>query len=195
MATIFDNILLRGVKSGQIPARTQQARTWFRETAETTRSSAGRPNSILRDGEKTAIVRPGRMYHFFYDPKTKQTLPYYDVFPLIFMVKKTQDGFYGINLHYLPLPLRAKLMDALYNIASDDRYDQNTKLRLSYSILSKSAKYRYFKPCFKHYLGDHVSSRFIEIPSSQWDIALFLPTERFKKSTKSTIWTQSRQQI
>jgi hypothetical protein len=135
------------------------------------------------------------MYHFFYDPKTKEQLPYYDVFPLIFMVGKAENGFYGINLHYLPPQLRAKLMDALYDVVSDKRYDENTKLRLSYNLLQGAAKYRYFKPCFKHYLTKHVQSRFVEVLSTEWDIALFLPTERFRGANKQKIWSDSRKQI
>jgi|LakMenE01Jun11ns_1017448.scaffolds.fasta_scaffold9364890_1 hypothetical protein len=196
MAKIFDNILLRGVRSGQIPARTEDARKWFRDIARNTGSNERKPERILESSKnKTSRVLPGRMYHFFYDPKTKEKLPYYDVFPLIFMVGKAEDGFYGINLHYLPPQLRAKLMDALYEVVSDKRYDENTKLRISYNILQGAAKYRYFKPCFKHYLTKHVRSRFVEVLSTEWDIALFLPTERFLGANKQKIWSDSRKQI
>ena len=86
-------------------------------------------------------------------------------------------------------------MDALYSITSDKRYDENTKLRLSYSILKNANKYRYFKPCFKHYLSSQVNSKFIEIQSVEWDIALFLPTERFEKASKSRVFADSRKMI
>jgi hypothetical protein len=196
MAKIFDNILLRGVRSGQIPARTEDARKWFRDIARNTGSNERKPERILESSKnKKTRVLPGRMYHFFYDPKTKEKLPYYDVFPLIFMVGKAENGFYGINLHYLPPQLRAKLMDALYEVVSDKRYDENTKLRISYNILQGAAKYRYFKPCFKHYLTKHVQSRFVEVLATEWDIALFLPTERFRGANKQKIWSDSRKQI
>ena len=85
----------------------------------------------------------------------------------------------GINLHYLPLIYRAKLMDALYDTTNNDAFDKSTKLRLNYSILDKAAKFRYFKPCVKHYLSEQVRSRFLYVYPSEWDIALFLPTQRF----------------
>jgi hypothetical protein len=193
MASVFDDILVRGVRKGQIPARTKAAREWFRDTAQKTRVT---PNKILSNSEdRKPRVGIGRMYHFMYDPKHKKTLPYYDKFPLIFMVGFAEGGFYGINLHYLPPPLRAKLMDSLYTIASDRRYDEKTKIRLSYNILTGSAKYRAFKPCFKHYLAKHVNSQFIEINSTEWDIALFLPTERFAKASKNAVWADSRKMI
>ena len=62
------------------------------------------------------IQNIGQMFMFFYDPKNKQTLPYYDRFPLVFPIELYSDGFLGINLHYLPQKYRANLMDALYSI-------------------------------------------------------------------------------
>lgn len=137
----------------------------------------------------------GSMYHFIYDPKGKKTLPYYDKFPLIFMVGPASGGFYGINLHYLPPTLRAVLMDRLYTLSTDKKYDSKTKLALSYDVLSGAAKFNYFKPTFKHYLIGHVKSRFIKINSSEWDIALFLPTQNFAKSSTDKVYADSRKKI
>ena len=191
MASKFDEILAQGVRAGQIPARTQAARDWFRNKA---RGTSATPEAIVR-GEKARYknrVSMGKMYLFNYDPKTKATLPYYDRYPLIFPVQGAPGGFYGINMHYLPYVLRARLMDALYDLSSNERYDERTKLRLSYDILKGATKYKAFKPTFKRYLSSHVRSRFIEINSSEWDIALFLPLESFAKASKGSVWADSR---
>jgi hypothetical protein len=194
MATVFDDLLLRGVRSGEAPGRTQASRDWFRQQARQSRGA--RPTEISRDRDRLVNrAGIGRMYFFFYDPKTKADLPYYDTFPLIFKVANTKGGFYGINLHYLPYKLRAKLMDSLYEISSNSRYDDTTKLNLSYRLLNSASKYRYFKPTFKKYLNKHVRSRFVEINPSEWDIALFLPVERFEKASKSQVWADSRNMI
>lgn len=196
MASLFDDILVQGVRSGQIPSRTQAARDWFRSKARTQRSAAVYPANLMREtGDKVDSPRPGYMYHFYYDPKTKKTLPYYDRFPLIFMVGPAPKGFYGINLHYLPPKLRATLMDSLYSVVSNKRYDENTKLRISYDILKGASKYRFFKPTFKHYLNENVNSQFLKIDSAEWDIALFLPTERFEKANKSRVFADSRKAV
>lgn len=196
MASIFDDLLARGVRQGQIPARSQEARDWFREKARQSRSAAVYPKNIIDDTPtRKPRLGPGRMLHFFYDPKTKATLPYYDRFPLIFFVQPAPNGFHGINLHYLPPKLRAIMMDNLYSIASDRKYNEDTRIELSYKILSGASKYKYYKPTFKHYLFNHVKSRVIEIPSAEWDIALFLPTERFEKASKTAVWNESRKKI
>ena len=191
---VFDNLLLQGIRSGYAPAREQEARNWYRTKAQKTTVTA---ESIIQK-ERTRYrqtVKPGRMYLFSYDPKHKDTLPYYDRYPLIFMVDTAKDGFLGINMHYLPHRLRAKLMDELYTLVSNSKYDERTKLKLSYQLLKSISKFRYFKPCFKHYLGNHVRSRFIEIASSEWDIAMMLPLQKFMKATSQEVWKQSKELI
>jgi hypothetical protein len=122
---LFDKILADGVRSNQIPGRTQEAREWFRDTAKKTRSVT--EGKLLQSREAlTNRLEVGKMFLFSYDPKTKADLPYYDTFPLIFPIKKLPDGFLGLNLHYLPYILRAKLMDLLYAYVSDPKLDDNT---------------------------------------------------------------------
>ena len=132
------------------------------------------------------------MYLFSYDPKMKEELPYYDRFPLVFPFQTTPDGFLGMNMHYIPHVYRARLMDNLYDLTNNEKYDETTKLRASYSMLNSAARYKYFKPCVKRYLYSHVRSRFLLIPSNEWDVALFLPLERFAKSTKNKVYRDSR---
>lgn len=146
----------------------------------------------LRGKQNQAV---GKMYFFFYDPKWKKELPYYDRFPLIFPVGPAKGGFYGINVHYLPYRLRAKLMDALYDITNNKKFDESTKLKLSYDLLKSTEKFKEFKPCFKHYLNDHLKSRFLLVESAEWDIALFLPVANFEKASQSTVWSDSRKII
>lgn len=195
MPNIFDNIITQGVRAGQIPARTQQAREWYRSAARSV--GAVNENQLLKSDASRMVkqVNFGSMYLFQYDPKHKDTLPYYDILPLIFPFESAAGGFYGLNVHYLPVQLRAKLMDALYATANNARYDEKTKLKINYSILKSSANLNYFKPCVKHYLNNHVKSQFMYVFPSEWDIALFLPLARFKKATAAQVQAESRRMI
>ena len=195
MAVLFDEILSKGIRAGKIPAKEQQSRTWYRDTAS--KFKTVNEKSLMRGDTDRILSQPtiGHMYMFYYDAKHKETLPYFDRFPMIFPYKKVRGGFMGINLHYLPHILRAKLMDSLYDISSNDKYDETTKLRLSYDILSSAAKYKWFKPCIKHYLTSQVRSRFLYVYPAEWDIALFLPLERFQGATKSKVWADSKKLI
>jgi hypothetical protein len=132
---------------------------------------------------------------FFYHAKWEDVLPYWDMYPLIFVVDVGADYFYGINLHYLPPVLRAKLMDALYTIAVRNKDNKIMRLKLSYQVLKSASKFKEFKPCFKKYLKSHLRSRFFYVEPREWDMAIALRTERFQKASKQTVWRQSRQII
>jgi hypothetical protein len=101
----------------------------------------------------------------------------------------------GLNLHYLPLDQRAVLMNALYDVTSNNRYDETTKMKLNYETLKSAAKFKLFKPCVKRYLYSQVETQFMYIYPSEWDIALFLPTERFQGARKTTVFKDSRKQL
>jgi hypothetical protein len=194
-ARLFDDILAKGIRAGQLPAREQTARDWYRDQAK--QMSRVNERSLMRGGGDRLTSRPiiGNMYLFGYDAKHKDTLPYFDKLPLIFPYKKVTGGFMGINLHYLPLNYRATLMDALYDTATNEKYDESTKLRINYRILNGAAKFRYFKPCVKHYLTSQVRSRFFYIYPSEWDTALFMPLERFQGASKTKVFADSRKII
>lgn len=195
VSRLFDDILLNGIRSGKMPAREASSRDWFRDKAKNIgQLSTGR---LLREANKERQKDPtnfrvGDLYMFAYDPKHKETLPYYDRFPVIFPIGEAKGGFYGINFHYLPYPLRAKLMDALYDITNNKDFDVNTRINLSYKILNSASKFSAFKPTLKHYLYTHVRSRLIYVHPSEWDIAIFLPVERFVGASRNAVWKSSR---
>ena len=194
MSNLFQKLELAAFRKGITP-RTAESQAWFQKQA----GYLGRinNNALLKEPVlKTESEQiPGGMFMYFYDPKTKDTLPYYDKFPLTIIVGPAAGGFTGLNLHYLPMVLRAKLLDALMDITSDKKYDDNTKFNLSYNTLKKASKMRYFKPCFKRYLTANVKSRFARVPASEWEIATFLPTASFEKASKTTVWKDSRGMI
>ena len=194
---IFDNILIQGARQGIIPARTNAARDWYRSAAGKLMSNItpGVFEKRTDEARKVSSMEFGYMYAFKYDPKTKNDLPYYDTFPLIFPVRMDSDGFLGINFHYLPPVLRAKLMNALYSTLTNKKYDDTTKVKISYSILQSASKYRYFKPMLKKYLRSQVRSQFLEVQVNEWDIAIFLPTESFRKADTGRVWEDSRKKI
>jgi len=194
---IFDNILIQGARQGIIPARTVAAREWYRSAAGKLMSNItpGVFEKRTDEARKVSSMEFGYMYAFKYDPKTKNDLPYYDTFPLVFPVRMDSDGFLEINFHYLPPVLCAKLMNALYSTLTNKKYDDTTKVKISYSILQSASKYRYFKPMLKKYLRSHVRSQFLEVQVNEWDIAIFLPTESFRKAVTGRVWEESRKQI
>ena len=189
--TIFQNVIR---DAGTGARNSLEARNWLRQKAAEVRTVS--PRATIQQGPLlTNRITTGNMYLFAYDPKTKEDLPYYDRFPLVFPFRRVPDGFYGINMHYLPPLLRAKLMDALYDTINNDNMDETTRLRINYRILQSAAKFRFFEPCVKHYLNNHVKSRFLQVDPTQWDVALFLPLERFAKANKLKVYADSKKKI
>ena len=137
----------------------------------------------------------GSMFMFFYDPKGKKDLPFYDSFPLVIVIGPAEGGFLGLNLHYLPPVLRAKFLDALLDATNNKRYNETTRFNITYDLMRRASKYKYFKPCIKHYLNDHVRSRFARVEPPEWEIATFLPTADFQKASQQKVWEDSRRKI
>jgi hypothetical protein len=193
MAKVFDDILVKGIRAGQVPARTQAARDWYRNAAQQVTGAKVTESKMLRDtSRQESTFRLGHMYMFSYEAKHKDKLPYYDRFPLIFPINTAKGGFLGLNMHYLEPRLRAQLMDNLYDTATNKNYNEQTKLRISYDILNGASKFRLFKPTLKHYLNGQVKSKLVYINPSEWDIALFLPTARFVGASRKQVYSDSR---
>jgi len=147
------------------------------------------PNQLLKRQEEGSAAL-GKMLFYKYDPKFAKKLPYWDMYPLVFPFEKAKGGFYGLNLHYIPPRERAVLMDELNDYATNNKYDETTRLKLSYDLLKGIGR---AVPCVKRYLGTNVRSNTVRINADEWEIAIFLPVERFQKQKKSVVWNDSRE--
>lgn len=193
MSNIFGRLEQQAFRAGITP-RTEESRKWFQKKAQNLRS-INREELMKEDPiKKRSKQIIGGMFMFFYDPKTKDQLPYYDAFPLVIVVGPAEGGFYGINLHYLPPRLRLQFFSHLMDIQGSKLTD-DAKFALTYRTLKKSSKLRYFKPCFKHYLNSHVKSQFAQVPAPEWEIATFLPMADFRKATNQKVYQDSRNMI
>ena len=168
--SIFDEIS-KLKKSGKEPYQ------WYRNRIK----ELGTPSQaqLIRDGKITGRVNFGALNMFIYDPKLKNKLPYYDTFPLVLPIERYGDGFLGINFHYLPYALRARLLS---------RLDPNG----NYSALKNV---RLVKPTLKRYLNSNVRSRFRKLEEEDFMTAIMLPVQRFRKSSASKVWSDSRKVI
>lgn len=171
-----------------------QSLDWYQSQVKSLSSAAKNPNRLMQNAPDIVnTVLPGRMYMFFYDAKLKEKLPYWDMFPLVLPFRKVPGGFYGINLHYLPYVMRFKLLGALHTYATDNKLSEDTRLRINWKILVNMSRVAPIKACVKHYLDDHVQSRFLNIKYPDWVTASLLPVERFVGASKTKVWQDSRE--
>ena len=173
-------------------AKARAAGDWFKEKAKQAGASARMrvvtPKGLLKKQPDDNIML-GNMFFYKYDPKFAKKLPYWDMYPLVFPFEKAKGGFYGLNLHYIPPRERAVLMDELNNYATNNKYDETTRLKLSYDLLKGIGR---AVPCVKRYLGSNVRSNTVRINADEWEIAIFLPVERFQKEKARVVWNDSK---
>ena len=150
------------------------------------------PSQLLRDGDVSATPFDGLLNMFFYDPKMKKKLPYYDRFPLILPIETYSNGFLGINFHYLSMPIRIRLLDRIMSFANNKALDETTFINADYSALKKV---REIKPCLKRYLSGQVRSNFRKINADEFVVAVLLPVQRFKKKSDQFVYAKSRGMI
>jgi len=192
MAKLIDKIKTSLAKEGLTP-RTNASREWLRAKVKDLKPTS---SALMRDRERlkgTSMI--GKMYFYFYDPKTKDSMPYYDRFPLVIPIEKYNDGFLGLNLHYIHPKHRMILLDKLSDTMSNDTYDEKTKLKINYRYLAAASRIFEANPCIKRYLFTQIESRFLEITADEWDIAAMLPVESFVGATTSKVYADSRKKF
>ena len=148
---------------------------------------------LIRDGKRNKKQFYGKLNMFFYNPKLKKELPYYDTFPLVLPIERYSDGFLGINFHYLPIPLRMKLLDRVMKFAnSQDLGETRTRIIADYSKLKKLP---IIKPTLHKYLYSQVKSQFRRVDADEFTVAALLPIARWKKGTQQDVYRDSRKMI
>ena len=110
------------------------------------------------DAADTAGFAPGQLYFFTYQAQTKQ--PYYDMYPLSYVIEMRSGGFLGCNLHYVRLTQRDEL---------------------AISLLNNSAQGAVAVPprTLHKYVYTGVRGTPYRIPNAEWSDVAQLPTEKF----------------
>jgi len=177
----------------------KKSQLWFDQQVLLLSKKRITPNMIInndpKDVKSANALMPGKLYMYYYNPKLKNELPYYDRFPLVFPFRKLEDGWLGLNMHYLPHRLRLVLMDRLLMFANNDKWNASTKLKFSWHLIDGVAKFNLAKPCVKRYLTSHVMSPLVNVQSADWATAMMLPVERFVGASKEQVWAESKIRI
>ena len=110
------------------------------------------------DAADTNGFYPGQLYFFTYQAQTKQ--PYYDMYPLSYVIEMREGGFLCCNLHYVKLTQREEL---------------------AMSLLNNSAQGAVAVPrrTLHRYLYTGIQGQPYRIPDTEWIDVAQLPTEKF----------------
>ena len=96
-------------------------------------------------------------------------------------LEKTANGWYGLNLHYLPPVARAKIFSEL-------NYSEK---RLP-GIVRDLTRNEQTKVCLKRYLATQTMSKPKTIPKDMWEIAIALPYDKFMKENRRKVWSLAK---
>jgi len=164
--TIFEKIVRR--TNGE-----KKSLSWYKNELRSITDGMKLISGEKRDGQQTKetrdqnvltiIPKRGRLYFFEYEAKSRW-LPYYDTFPLLYMLGKgeTPDTFYGANLHYLEPKKRIQIINNLKGDIVD----------IPRNIIHK-------------YIKKQVKSLYLELAEPEWETSILLPVENFVKTSGS----------
>lgn len=186
--------LLRNLDAGR-----KETAAWYRDAQQVVSGqqimTRNRPRLIPQRRLTTNLI--GRMIMYYYEPldKSKQSMPYFDQFPLVIPINIYPKGWLGLNLHYISPALRVDLLDSLYSLYNDQHLDENKRLRISYRTLQNVMRIRFFQPTVHRYGNARLRSRIYVVDPTEWDLTLLLPTERFIGASKQRVWNDSRRKL
>ncbi len=179
-----------------MPKKTKQADNSFTSFIQTGRTRASIERSSRRSEKflqnkikqfqkqkpKKGPVRLGigHMYLFNYDAKHKDTLPYFDKFPLAIVIGFKTGGILSLNLHYLPPRKRIILLNKLIEVSNLKDITSASRLKLNYGIVKAASKY--YAPAVKYHLYSQMRSKFIKIDAPEWHETAMLPLANFNTS-------------
>jgi len=180
-------------KAGHGGAQSRAAIEWFINKVKKDLGKDGRARSRTRRIPDRAFAEKrngpiiGQVYFYSYDPKLKESLPWYDTLPMVIPIYYYDDGFLGLNLHYLPPIARAKLLDKLMEYVARSG-SSRAYMRLSYKLLKAVVDSKLYEPCIKRYLYTHVKSNFVRVEEEFWPRAAMLPVQEFQKASARKVW-------
>lgn len=153
---------------------------WFSETIK---------NNVR--GHKVTRPEAGKLYAYIYDAKHKDTLQYWDKYPLIIYLGLGKHNLmYGLNLHYIPPKARQQFLEELLKqYANTPTITNSTKLKIDWSKVKGFAG---ADQMIKAYIPGNIKGSLVEIKPSDWSNVVLLPLQQFmskgKRFSAQQVW-------
>jgi hypothetical protein len=114
--------------------------------------------------ELRRFARQGRLFLFEYKAVSKY-IPYYDEFPLAYVLRANKDHFIAANLHYV---------------------HPNKRLKIVADLMEGKIN---FPSCIIHkYITDHIDGFLLDLASAEWETSIALPVESFVTNKKGQLF-------
>jgi len=195
----LEKLLQKGLDRRKIRKLEKDATDWYldkvgikRKVDKKTKAKPISPTDFIK-GKQGIKADPivGQLFVFYYDAKHKKTLPYWDMFPMTMVIEMYDDGFLGLNIHYLPPVLRMRLMGLIMGTMKAPKLSREAKAKITYQIIKRTASFAIAKPAIKRYLTGHIKSRVIRVKPTEWQNAALLPIDMFQKADRKKVWADT----
>lgn len=188
---LADEIKMRFADSRRAKVMQATANKWLLNKIGSGVKRDPKPDDLLYGRRGVAEPVIGQMFCYYYDPKTKADLPYYDMFPVVLMMKVTDKGFAGLNFHYLPPYIRARLLGFIRGTMRSTKLTREAKAQLTWNMIKSFSRFKIAAPAYKNYLADHVRSKMVRVHPQEWHHVVMLSVEQFVKASKEKVWADS----
>lgn len=144
---------------------------WYRNTIERLTNdlnvivdeSRDRAGTDEQQDNNTLRIDPLQGHLMFFDYDAKSNLPYFDRFPLAYVLTgQNSTEFYAANLHYINPKDRVYIINDL----------KKGKINIPKNIIHK-------------YLRSQVKSLFLDLATEEWETSILLPVESFVTTKKT----------
>ena len=185
----YDNLL-----PAEFEQKTEESLDWFRKNLRTIRLRQDEVARTQGETVRVSSMRIGEMFMYMYDAKYKDTLPWFDRFPCVILLEKSPKHFLGLNLHYIAPRFRARFLEELYALSTDDELEEGARFKLTYELLIAISELKYGIPCVKKYLWSHIDSRIQRVLPEHWDVVAMLPLQQFNTNA-NTVYADSKRKF
>lgn len=176
---------IRARASDPVAKNNKKSTEWFRD--------------VIKSSVKGHIVKApkvGGIYAYVYDAKHKETLPYWDRFPLMiylgsYTAKNGNKLLLGLNLHYIPPKARQEFLENLLVHANTDSVTNKTRLKINWSQVKSM---RGADQMIKAYLPGHIKGSMTEVKPHDWINVIYMPIQAFmskgKRFSARKVWSK-----
>lgn len=185
---------------GKLDEFSVEALKWFqREVSKNTKVNGNRLFTDQSNYKKIegggAMI--GKMYLYKY--KAVDT-GIWDALPLVFFfnMSTSNDGYsllHGVNVHYLPLPLRTKFLLELMKLKTSKKKGAKARLRMTWNLIKGVSKSNAYKGAVHTYRVDRIKSQLIEIPMYNWNVVNYLRIAKFQNGNEQDAFNQTSRRI
>jgi len=163
-------------ESTGIDYQSTKAIQWFNKECKKMSFGEAHASQTINEFVSPGKITSGDMLLLQYSAKYADTLPYWDIYPIMILLSMDNKHFWGLNLHYLTSQQRQKVMIVLY--AQKMGYGLKS-FKPKWQMMKSAIGVNLAKKCIKQYIIGNIEKLSI-ISKDSWSYVAFMPLAKWK---------------